>query len=78
MHTFYYPAGHVWMRTASVGELVAALQKLPQDAPILTTWEGMIQPIKPFDIVSDVVDGMTCYVINADYTGHGADNWENL
>lgn len=77
MHTFYYPAGHVWMRTASVGELVAALQKLPQDAPILTTWEGTIQPVKPYNISTDIVHDITCYVIDADYQVFGAENWEN-
>lgn len=46
MHKFRYQLGHTAFETATVAELVEALQKFPPDMPVLATWEGVVVPFK--------------------------------
>lgn len=41
----YRASGDSAMQTITVGELISALAKCPQDAPVMFTWEGIRTPI---------------------------------
>jgi hypothetical protein len=43
--TYRYELGHVWFKAATVGDLQEYLKGLPQDMPVIVTWEGTVHSL---------------------------------